>query len=423
MNVGKIERVLAKALRAGFLESGAKDDGPALAVFYDLDELRTGFREVERVFPPGTLHTTALKANRLAAILTEALHSGLGAECASQGELVHALRLGFPSSNILFDSPAKTRSEIAFALSRGVILNVDNFQELERVSEAIVLAGGAGGARVGVRINPQVGAGSIAATSTATATSKFGITLDENRDALLAAFARYPWLRGLHVHVGSQGCAMDLLVRGARRVVDFASELRARGYAVEFLDIGGGLSVDYGETDARPAFAEYGALLREQVPEIFDGSMRIATEFGRALHAKAGWVASRVEYTKSAGGRQIAVTHAGADLFVRTAYQPDKWPHRITVHDAHGALKHGARSAWDVAGPLCFSGDLIAVGRDLPPIEQGDFIAVHDAGAYTLSMWSRYNSRLVPAVYGCEAEELRLLKAAETPEDLIRFWE
>jgi len=393
---------------------------PRSAAKVGLDGLRAGLRELEDAFPRGTLHAIAVKANPLAAVLSEVSRAGFGAECASIGELTHALGAGFPPSRILFDSPAKTRSEIAFALSRGVILNVDNLQELERVAGAV--AEGPTDSLVSLRINPQVGEGTIASTSTASATSKFGITLAEHRAAILEAFAKHAWLRGLHVHVGSQGCAMDLLVRGARAAMDFAGELRARGCAIAFMDIGGGLSVDYGETDARPAFGEYAATLRRAVPEVFDGTLRIATEFGRAVHAKNAWVASRVEYTKSAGGRRIVVTHAGADLFVRTAYVPDKWPHRITVHDANGTLKTGPLSPWDVAGPLCFSGDLLASGRALPPVEPGDLLVIHDAGAYTLSMWSRYNSRLVPAVYGCEGETLRLLKRAETLEDLVRFW-
>ena len=135
-------------------------------------------------------------------------------------------------------------------------------------------------------------------------------------------------------------------------------------------------------------------------------------------------MASRVEYTKIAGGRSIAVIHAGADLFVRAAYAPQHWHHRVSVFDAGGSPKGGALSPWDVAGPLCFSGDLVARERLLPPIEPGDIVVVHDAGAYTLSMWSRYNSRRAPAVHGFEGEtpRLRLLKRAETEDEVRRFW-
>jgi diaminopimelate decarboxylase len=406
MDIVDIERTLTQAIARG----GISAEGTALAMFYDLEELEGGLREIERVFPEGALHTAAVKANRLGPILQLVQRAGFGAECASRGELALALEAGFAAKDILFDSPAKTRSEIEFALGEGMNVNVDNLQELERVAQAI--ASRPTRSIVGLRINPQVGAGTIASTSTATATSKFGITLDEHRAEIMAAFARYPWLRGLHVHVGSQGCGIDLLVRGARRAVDLALELERGGHTIELLDIGGGLSVDYGDTDRRPAFAEYAEKLRAEVPELFDGRRRIATEFGRAIHAKTGWVASRVEYTKSAGGHRIAVTHAGADLFVRTAYLPDKWPHRITVHDPSGARKTGPLSPWDVAGPLCFSGDLLATARELPPIEPGDFVVVHDAGAYTLSMWSCYNSRVPPQVFGYRGAEISLLTAS-----------
>ena len=134
---------------------------------------------------------------------------------------------------------------------------------------------------------------------------------------------------------------------------------------------------------------------------------------------------SRVEYTKVSHGRRIAVTHLGADMFPRTAYLPDTWHHEVSVSDASGAPKSGQVVGQDVAGPLCFSGDLIARDRALPPIEVGDLVVIHDVGAYTLSMWSRYNSRLSPPVYGWmeDSKELVPLRRAETIEDVVRFWD
>ena len=146
---------------------------------------------------------------------------------------------------------------------------------------------------------------------------------------------------------------------------------------------------------------------------------------GRALHAKAGWFASRVEYTKRAGSRDLAVIHAGADLLVRTAYAPEVWPHRISVHDATGLLKTADVGPWDIVGPLCFSGDRVAEQRQLPAIVPGDIVVVHDVGAYTLSMWSRYNSRQAPAVYSVEGDgpvDVTLMKPAETVDEVLRFW-
>lgn len=414
----RIETALAAALRAGVFE-----DEPPLAVFYDLDRFRANLHALRDAFPAGTLHALAVKANPVGPMLKMARDIGFAAECASAVEVAHALDLGFAPDRVVFDSPAKTPREIARALDGGFFLNVDNFQELRRCAD--YLEGRATRAIVGLRINPGVGAGSIAMSSTAIPTSKFGVTLDEHREQIIDAFRSLPWLRALHVHVGSQGCSLDLSARGAGRVVELAGAIEAAtGRQIEVLDIGGGLPVSYDDDSAQPTFQDYADVLRVAVPGIFDGRFRLVTEFGRAVSAKAGWVASRVEYTKIAGGRQIAVIHAGADLFVRAAYLPQQWHHRVSVFDASGSPRQGPESPWDIAGPLCFSGDLVARERLLPAIEPGDLVVIHDAGAYTLSMWSRYNSRRAPSVIGFEgtAAELRLLKTAETEQDVLRFW-
>lgn len=413
---GPVEASLREAVRAGVFEGE-----PPCALFYDLGRFRENLRAAREAFPPGTLHALAVKANPLAPMLREAREMGFGVECASAVEVAHARALGFAPADTVFDSPAKTPREIALALDSGVLLNVDNLQELGRCARH--LSGRSSASIVGLRVNPGVGAGSIAMSSTAIATSKFGVPLAEQRDEILSAFRSLPFLRALHVHTGSQGCSLALSAEGVRRVAALADDIeRAAGRRVEVLDIGGGLPVSYDAGTASPTFVEYARALEAAVPGLFDGRYRLVTEPGRAMSAKAGWFASRVEYTKTAGGRRIAIIHAGADLFVRAAYLPEQWRHRVTVHDPSGALKSGPEEPWDIAGPLCFSGDLVARERPLPPIEPGDLVVVHDAGAYTLSMWSRYNSRRAPAVFGLDAGSLRVLKEAESEEDVLRFW-
>ena len=198
----------------------------------------------------------------------------------------------------------------------------------------------------------------------------------------------------------------------------------ACGRFIELIDVGGGLPVEYRADEGGPSFIDHAAALRRAVPRLFDGRWRVATEFGRSIHAKAGWLASRVEATKVAGCRRIAIIHAGADMFVRAVYDPARWFHRLSVFTATGAPKDGPVAPWDVAGPLCFSGDLVAHACALPAIGRGDVVVVHDAGAYTLAMWSRYNSRQAPAVWGYEGTPpaLRLLKPVESLDDLLRFW-
>jgi diaminopimelate decarboxylase len=413
MRTDRAARLLKEALAAGHLGEEAP-----LAMLTDLDELDANLRSLRAAFPSDTLHAVAIKANPVTAILRRVVATGAGLEAASAGELAQALRL-VAAERVVFDSPAKTPSELRFSTAAGVRVNVDSLQELARL-EKLALSGG-----VGLRVNPGIGAGAIAATSTAVRGSKFGIDLAADRDAVVAACARHRWIDGLHVHVGSQGCGLEMLVAGVRELVNLAEEALAAGARIRWLDIGGGLPADYVSEVAGPGYAEYAAALRAEVPGLSDGRFRLVTEFGRHVHARHTVVASRVEYTKRSGGKRIAVIHAGADLFVRTAYMPDVWQHRITVHAPDGTPKTGDESAWDIAGPLCFSGDLVARGRILPEeIEPGDLVVIHDAGAYTLGMWSRYNSRLSPGVFGwLDATGFEVLRRPETVEDVFRFWD
>ncbi|MBI4864924.1 MAG: diaminopimelate decarboxylase [Candidatus Riflebacteria bacterium] len=411
---------------AAAIASGAMDGENPTIVLYDLDAFRARIRELVTELP-GARHALAVKANPLAALLTEARALGLGAEVASRAELEHALRIGFDRSVIVFDSPAKTVGELRRALEAGVHLNLDNLQEVERVFSILGEAGPSRG--IGLRVNPTVGPGRIEETSTATAHSKFGVTLDEHRDEILQAFGRHRWLTGLHVHVGSQGCSLEQMALGVRRVLDLARSVNERAGAARIrqVDIGGGLTFRYRDSDPLYSVRDYARALERLCPELFTSGYDVITEFGRWVNAPTGVAITRVEYTKIAGGRRIAIIHVGADLFLRMVHLPDSYYHRISVFDATGAVKEGPLEVQDVAGPLCFSGDLLARERSLPRLEPGDYVVIHDVGAYTLSMWSRYNSRQAPAVYGFEElpggpVTLKLLKPEETIDDVLRFW-
>jgi diaminopimelate decarboxylase len=136
------------------------------------------------------------------------------------------------------------------------------------------------------------------------------------------------------------------------------------------------------------------------VPGLFDGRYGLVTEFGRSLLAKHGTIVARVEYAKSAGGRPVAVTHAGVQVATRTVYVPGSWPLRITAYDGKGRPKSGPEVVQDVAGPACFAGDLLAEGRALPLLDQGDYAAALDTGAYYFAHHYAYNSLARPGIYG-----------------------
>ncbi|MET7763707.1 diaminopimelate decarboxylase [Streptomyces sp. NPDC005393] len=392
-------------------------------------ELRAAFEEI---VAPGTpvLHAFAVKAAALVPVLRLLADEGLGCEVASPGELALARAAGVGPERIVLDSPAKTTAELREALGLGIAVNADNPQELDRLGELLQPQAGPPGP-LGLRVNPQVGGGSIGALSTATATSKFGVALQDEgaREWVVRAFAERPWLTRLHAHVGSQGCPLELMAAGVRATYELAEEINETvgRQQIDTLDIGGGLPVNFGSDGITPSYREYAQLLLATVPGLFDGRYGLVTEFGRSLLAKAGLVLARVEYAKSAGGRPIAVTHAGAQLATRTVFDPESWPLRVETYDAEGRPKTAGPDgpvAQDIAGPCCFAGDLVAQNRPLPELAAGDLVGLLDTGAYYFSHHFAYNSLPRPGVYGFTAgggDEVRFatVREPQTVEEIV----
>ncbi|RSS63531.1 diaminopimelate decarboxylase [Streptomyces sp. WAC06273] len=400
-----------EAVRAA-VEQGLLGPGTPIVGLLDVAGIRESAAALRAAFDavtaPGTpvLHAFAVKATPLVPVVRLLHEEGIGAEVASPGELALARAAGVPPERTVLDSPAKTPEELREALALGIAVNADNPQELARI-DALV-AGGTSRSPLGVRVNPQVGGGSIEALSTATATSKFGVALrDEGaREWVVRAYLDRPWLTRLHAHTGSQGIPLTLMAEGVAETYALAEEIneRAGRRQVDTLDIGGGLPVNFASDETTPTYAEYARVLREAVPGLFDGRYGLVTEFGRSLLAKHGTVVARVEYAKSAGGRPVAVTHAGVQVATRTVYAPGAWPLRIAAYDAKGLRKAGPDVVQDVAGPACFAGDLLATGRALPLLEQGDYAAALDTGAYYFAHHYAYNSLARPGVYGFGAD-------------------
>ncbi|WP_405709978.1 diaminopimelate decarboxylase [Streptomyces xanthophaeus] len=413
------DRAVRAAVAQGLV--GGTDTAPPLVCLLDTDGIRASAAALTSAFaaalPPGTpvLHAFAVKAAPLVPVLRLLADAGLGCEVASPGELALARAAGVGPLRTVLDSPAKTAAELSEALALGIAVNADNRQELERLDALVATSATPPASPIGIRINPQTGAGTIDALSTATATSKFGVPLRDPgaRAWLVRAYLDRPWLTRLHTHSGSQGVPLPLIAEGVRELHALAEEINAAAgrRQVDTLDIGGGLPVNFASDAHTPAYEEYVAALRAAAPALFDGSYGLVTEFGRSLLAKHGLVLSRVEYTKTTGARPIALTHAGVQLATRTVYAPAAWPLRILAYDAKGAPKEGDPVAQDIAGPACFAGDLLATARELPRLSPGDLIAVPDTGAYFFTAHYGYNSLPRPAVHGFTA----------TPQGGIRF--
>ncbi len=420
---------MSKVFTNALAENGLLNADDTALVFYDLEFLSARIKDLQNQFPPETIHSIAVKANPLTNILSKIKVLGVGAEVASLPELYLAEKAGFAAENIVFDSPCKTKEEIKYALRSGIYLNADSFDELDRIAE--ILKKVSSSSKIGLRINPQVGPGAIKSTSVADGISKFGIPLNENRERIIKYYQKYSWLSGIHVHIGSQGCPVPLIIEGIRKILDLAIEVNnhlkkeSKQNRIDIFDIGGGLPVSYHPGHEPVTLEQYLALLKASCTELFGGQFRLITEFGRYIYANTGWVASKVEYVKREPGYTIIMTHVGADLFLRKAYNPNDWHHHITVVDKNGKLKTAKDATlYTVAGPLCFGGDILAKDLVLPFVEEGDYIIIHDTGAYTLSMWSRYNSRQIPKVIGYETSgnAFKILKARESKDDLLEFW-
>ena len=414
MNFTDRDRAVRAAVAQGLV-------GPAepVAGLLDIAGIRRSAAELRAAFEefaaPGTpvLHAFAVKAASLVPVLRLLAQEGLGCEVASPGELALARAAGVPVARTVLDSPAKTRAELREALALGIAVNADNPEELARIDS--LMASAPSSAPVGLRVNPQIGGGSIGAMSTATDTSKFGVGLrDEGaRDWVVRSFLARPWLTRLHAHVGSQGMPLELMTAGVGALFVLAEEIneRAGRRQIDTLDIGGGLPVNFSSDAVTPTYREYVAQLHATVPGLLSGRYGLVTEFGRSLLAKHGTVLARVEYAKTAGGRPIAVTHAGAQVATRTVFAPESWPIRVAAYDAEGRPKTGAPVAQDIAGPCCFAGDLVAENRPLPLLESGDHAALLDTGAYYFSTHFAYNSLPRPGIYGYAAD----------PDGTVRF--
>ena len=401
-------------------------------VLHDLDLLDARLDELTASFPSGTLHAVAIKANPLVEILRRCVERNAGLEAASWEEVALAVAAGCEPSRIVYDSPAKTRTEIARALELGVHVNADSVDELDRIID-VRAACPDSTATVGLRVNPAVGGGSIPATSVASPSSRFGERAGPTLADALAARARgRPWLCGLHSHVGSQGMPLDALVAAIAVLSDFRDAVHQRLGATQFdiVDVGGGATTNYtGEEAVVPG--ELAARYRDAAPALFADGTTLVTEFGRAVQANCGWALTRVEYVNRSLDQPVAVTHLGADFLLRAAYQPGHWRHRITrletVEEVVGAGSEDPTTGpWVVSGPLCFAGDVIARDVALPGLEPGDWLVVHDVGAYSMSMWSRHCNRGMPPVIGYRDVggnvELTVLREGEDAHDLVRLW-
>ena len=355
----------------------------------------------------------AIKANPNQAIIATLARLGAGMDVVSEGELRRARQAGVPADKIIFAGVGKTRSEMAHALAEGIrSFNVESEPELELLSEVATSLGRT--ASIALRINPDVDAQTHAKISTGKAENKFGIPF-EDAPRLYAKAARLPGLEvaGIHMHIGSQITGLSPFRNAFALMRELALKLRAAGHPIQHLDLGGGLGVAYrASNDAPPTPQDYAKLVRDTLGDL---GLAIKLEPGRVIVANAGILVARVIYAKGGRDKTFAVVDAAMNDLIRpTLYEAyhDIWP----VEEAKRDLPPIAQ---DVVGPICESGDYLALDRLLPPFASGDLLAFMTAGAYGAAMSSTYNSRLLVPEVLVKGEEFALVRQRQTWTELI----
>ena len=386
------------------LSAIAAAEGTPLYV-YSAALLRQQYRDIVAGFGeyPHRVHY-ALKANSTLAIARLLRECGAGADANSIWEIELARKAGFEPRDIVFTGVGKSDAELQCAVPLGLkAINVESAGELDRVEALAARAGLV--ARVAIRVNPDIDAGSHPHISTGLKINKFGVPLDEAQ-RLFAALR----LVAVHIHVGSQITSIDPVRSVASRLAGLARQAQAAGLALEYLDAGGGLGISYDGAPV-PAPGRYASAL---VDEIRSTRLPIVVEPGRSIVGPAGILVARVVDLKPrTASSDFAIIDAGMTELMRPALYGGF--HQIEpIHPRTGAVRQ-----YEIAGPVCESTDVVGRDRMLPPLAVGDLVAIRDTGAYGSAMASNYNRRPLPAEVLVDNDTWRVIRRRQNLDDML----
>ncbi len=401
----------------------AETDTPAYV--YSATTILDHYRRLDRALA-GVDHLIcyAVKANSNIGVLNLLAQENAGFDIVSSGELFRVAKAGGDPAKCTFAGVGKTEAEIAEALQRGILaFNVESEAELERIN---AIAGQLKvKAPIAVRVNPDVDAHTHKYISTGKSENKFGIAF-ERVLPVYAAAAKLPHIkiRGVQMHIGSQITEAGPFAEAVEKMLPLVCQLKVL-HGLEYFSIGGGVGIVYdpslasGSTDWWHKPAADGLLTLEAyseavVPKLKALGLKILVEPGRYMVGNAGVLLARVQYVKRGDLKTFVITDAGMNDLIRPALY-ESFHEIVPVVQRPGALEKV-----DVVGPVCESGDFFAQDRELPPLAQGDLIAVMSAGAYGASMASTYNSRpLLPEIL-IRGDQAATIRKRQTQDDLIR---
>jgi diaminopimelate decarboxylase len=355
----------------------------------------------------------AMKANSNQAVIATLARLGAGADVVSAGELKRALAAGIPPERVVFSGVGKTADEMAFALSAGIkCFNVESEPELERLSE---VATGLGiDAPVSFRINPDVDALTHAKISTGKSENKFGIPwTDAPRTYARAAALPGVRVTGIDMHIGSQITELGPFDAAFGRLGALIGRLRADGHVIDHIDLGGGLGIPYRDDNAPPPDpGAYAEVVRRHVAAL---DCEVLFEPGRLIAGNAGILVTEVVYVKAGADRTFVIVDAGMNDLIR----PTLYEAHHEIRPVREAEPGAERVVCDVVGPVCETGDYLALSRPMPAAAPGDLLAVFSAGAYGAVQASTYNTRPLVAEVLVDGDRFAIVRPRVPVEDLI----
>jgi len=381
---------------------------------YSYHSLIDNYRKIKNAFSKlSPLICYSLKANGNLTLSKIFAREGAGADILSGGELYKALRAGFSPEKIVFSGPGKNKKEIEYALKENIfIINIESALELELIEQ--IARRLARIARVSLRINPDVDAQTHHYITTGKKENKFGLDFNE-AEKLYQKIKSSPSLEptGIHMHIGSQITSPHPYLKALEKILDFIELLKKKGLNLQYIDIGGGFGISY-EEEKSPLDIEN--LAEKIYPLIKKKEAKLIMEPGRFLVGPAGLLITQVLYKKKRGEKIFIIVDAGMNDLIRPS-----------LYDAYHEIKKLKKSdktepgeIVDVVGPVCETTDFFALKRNLPQIQEREYLAIMDAGAYGFSMSSSYTARPRAAEVLVKDNHWWIIRERETYPDLIK---
>jgi diaminopimelate decarboxylase len=385
---------------------------------YSAAMIEERYREFDRAFRdiPQTV-CYSVKANSNLSILRMLAKRGSGFDIVSGGELERVLAADRKAAKrIVFSGVGKTREELTAALKAGILLfNIESESELWALAECAARLRTT--APVALRVNPDVAAETHPYISTGLHKHKFGVPIREARTLYAkASGARYMKVRGVSVHIGSQITDAAPFGEAMTRVAELVRDLRADGHAIDYVDAGGGLGIPYEKQNADFP-SQVGAYARALATPLRSLNVHLLLEPGRSIIGPAGILLTSVIYKKSNDSKRFLVVDAAMNDLIRPALYG-------AYHEVVPVMSDQSEPAKsetvDIVGPVCETGDFFARDRALPSVEEGDLLAILDAGAYGMALSSNYNTRPRPAEVLVSGKSAKVIRRREKVSDLLR---